>query len=64
MLYKYSQGLLDEGLYADYFVFGHRHLPTEVSLNDNSILIILGDWLTNFTYAEFDGQQMKLKYYN
>lgn len=63
MLYKYSQGLLAEGLHADYFVFGHRHLPTEVKLNDNSILIILGDWLTNFTYAEFDGQQMKLKYY-
>ncbi len=26
-------------------------------------MVILGDWLTNFTYAEFDGKDLNLKYF-
>jgi len=63
MLYNYSMALLKEGIDVDFFVFGHRHLPTEHLLNPNSRLIILGDWLTNFTYAVFDGNELTLKYF-
>lgn len=45
----------------DYFVFGHRHYPAEVQLTPGSRYINLGDWITNFTYAEFDGDHMILK---
>ncbi len=45
---------------ADYFVFGHRHLPLEIKIGD-SWYINLGDWISHFTYAEFDGTEMKLK---
>lgn len=61
MLYKYSMELVQEGNDIDYFIFGHRHLPTDHALNDRSRLVILGDWLIHFTYAVFDGQDVSLK---
>ena len=45
----------------DYFIFGHRHLPLDIELNDNSRYINLGDWITHFTYAVFDGSNVELK---
>lgn len=48
----------------DYFVFGHRHLPLEIKLNDSSTYINLGDWISNFTYAVLTGQKMELKKWN
>ena len=45
----------------DFFVFGHRHYPIDFKLNEHSRYINLGDWITNFTYAVFDGNDMQLK---
>ena len=45
----------------DYFIFGHRHLPLTIQLNEKSQYINLGDWIRNFTYAEFDGNTLELK---
>jgi UDP-2,3-diacylglucosamine hydrolase len=45
----------------DYFVFGHRHLPIDYRLSPVSRYINLGDWITFFTYAVFNGQDMQLK---
>ena len=45
----------------DYFIFGHRHLPLNIELNDNSRYINLGDWITHFTFAVFDGNDVELK---
>ena len=45
----------------DYFVFGHRHLPLEIELTETSRYINLGDWLSHFTYLEFDGNTATLK---
>lgn len=63
MLYKYSLDILKENKDIDYFVFGHRHLPLDIRLNEKTRFIILGDWLTNFSYAVFDGNEIELKYY-
>ena len=52
-----------EKAHTDYFVFGHRHLPLDIKLNDSSTYINLGDWITYFTYAEFDGDQLRLLEY-
>ena len=49
--------------HTDYFVFGHRHLPLDIQLNDQSTYINLGDWITYFTYAEFDGSRLNLLEY-
>jgi UDP-2,3-diacylglucosamine hydrolase len=44
----------------DFFVFGHRHLPLDIKLNEKSRYINMGDWIRNFTYASFDGNDMQL----
>lgn len=47
--------------YFDYFIFGHRHLPMQIDLGENSKYINLGDWIQHFTYAVFDGEKLKLE---
>lgn len=63
MLYKYASGMAAKHPDIDYFIFGHRHLPTQINLNENTEMVILGDWVSNFTYAVFDGQQLELLKY-
>jgi UDP-2,3-diacylglucosamine hydrolase len=43
-----------------FFIFGHWHYPLEIKLSETCIQVSLGDWLTHFTYAVFDGQELKL----
>ena len=47
----------------DYFIFGHRHMAKTIQLNDQSQLIYLGDWITNFSYGEWDGTEFHLRFY-
>lgn len=47
----------------DYFIFGHRHLPLDIPLNDKSRYINLGEWVNYNSYAVFDGVQLELKYF-
>ncbi len=47
----------------DFFIFGHRHLPLDLELNQSSRVIYLGDWFINFTYAVFEEGYLKLKHY-
>lgn len=44
----------------DYFIFGHRHLPLDFKLNENSRYINLGEWLHSESYAVWDGHEFKL----
>ncbi|MBY0243973.1 MAG: UDP-2,3-diacylglucosamine diphosphatase [Sphingobacteriaceae bacterium] len=44
----------------DYFVFGHRHLPLNIKLNEKSTYINLGEWINYCTYAVFDGKELIL----
>jgi UDP-2,3-diacylglucosamine hydrolase len=48
---------------TDYFVFGHRHLPLELNIENKATYINLGDWLKYNSYAVFDGSKLELKYY-
>jgi UDP-2,3-diacylglucosamine hydrolase len=47
----------------DYFVFGHRHLPLEIKLQEDSTYINLGDWIQYFTYGVFNENELHLKKY-
>jgi UDP-2,3-diacylglucosamine hydrolase len=47
----------------NYFIFGHRHLPIDFTLDTQSRYINLGDWIKYFTYAVFDGEKLELKNY-
>ena len=59
-LITYSKEVLQKQYY-DYLIFGHRHLPIDFSLGNNSRYINLGDWIRYFSYAVFNGQQLLLQ---
>jgi UDP-2,3-diacylglucosamine hydrolase len=61
-LVQYSKKKL-QGKHRDYFVFGHRHLPLEIDLGNNSKYINLGDWISHYTYGVFNGDIFELKEY-
>ena len=61
-LILYCKKKLEEA-HRDYFIFGHRHLPLDIHLNDNSRYINLGDWINYYTYGVFDGEGFELKVY-
>lgn len=61
-LVQYSKKKLNEK-HRDFFIFGHRHLPLEIALNDSSKYINLGDWIGYYTYGVFDGENFQLKTY-
>jgi len=59
-LVKYAkQVLLTE--HFDYFIFGHRHLLLDIELTPESRYINLGDWISFFSYAVFEENQMVIK---
>ncbi len=61
-LVKYAKTVLEKE-HIDYFIFGHRHIPIKLKLSENTEFVNLGDWLTNFTYAVYDGENLMLKSY-
>ena len=46
----------------EFFIFGHRHLPLDIKISENSRYINLGDWISYFSYAVFDGTEIELKF--
>lgn len=48
----------------DYYIFGHRHLQLEMPINDHSIYLNLGEWISLYTYAEIDGSSVTMKKYD
>jgi len=62
-LVAYSKEVL-QITYYDYLVFGHRHLPLDIQLNEKSRYINLGEWINYNSYAEFDGEELILKYFS
>lgn len=59
-LVQYCKKKLTEKHY-DYFVFGHRHLPLNIELQENSRYINLGDWIQYFTYGCLENETLELK---
>ena len=53
-----------ETLPADYFIFGHRHLPIDYTLkNGKSRYINIGEWMYDCSYAVFDGEEITIQFF-
>jgi len=48
---------------VNYFVFGHRHLELELQMSRDTRLMIIGDWISQFTYVVYDGEHIFLEEY-
>lgn len=45
----------------NYFIYGHRHILLDLMLSASARVLILGDWITYFSYAVFDGENLILE---
>ena len=59
-LWTYAK-TLEAKEHHDCYIFGHRHLPIDVKVGENSRYLNLGEWLNYNTYVEYNGKQFELK---
>ena len=48
----------------DYLIFGHRHIPLQLKIGEKAEIVILGDWITHFSYGVFEDGKMRIEYFN
>ena len=46
---------------VDYYVFGHRHVPMEVKIDERANYVNLGDWIHHYSYAVLSDKNLELK---
>lgn len=57
-LVLYAKDYLKSHPDINYFIFGHRHIELDIMLSRTTRLMLLGEWMTLFTYAVWDGENM------
>ena len=62
-LVQYTKAYMKSHPNIDFFIYGHRHIELDLYLSKKTRMMILGDWITQFTYAVFDGEHMFLEEY-
>lgn len=43
-----------------YFIFGHLHLFEKIEVNSEADIILLGDWISKFSYAKWNGHELSM----
>ena len=61
-LVKYSKAYSESHPDIDFFVYGHRHVALDLQLKNKSRVVILGDFVSIFSYGVFDGENFWLEY--
>ena len=62
LMYMHAKKMLEKE-HFDFFIFGHRHIMVDMPINEMSRYINLGEWISMYSFAEFDGRDLKLKTY-
>ncbi len=62
-LIRFAKDYLPTHPEINYFIFGHRHIELDLMLTRTARILILGDWISLFTYAVFDGEHLFLEQY-
>ncbi|MDR0896193.1 MAG: UDP-2,3-diacylglucosamine diphosphatase [Prevotellaceae bacterium] len=62
-LVLYTKEYLKSHPSINYFIYGHRHIELDLMLSSTTRILILGDWITHFSYAVFDGVNLFLENY-
>ncbi|MFI3239777.1 MAG: UDP-2,3-diacylglucosamine diphosphatase [Bacteroidales bacterium] len=63
MLMNFSKEYLAKDNEIDYFIYGHLHVVRDLPLSEGCRFIILGDWVSKYSYGVFDGKDFKFEYY-
>ena len=64
-LVLYTKQYMKEHTNIDYFIYGHRHIELDLQFSNKAKarMIILGDWITQFTYVVYDGEHLFMSQY-
>jgi UDP-2,3-diacylglucosamine hydrolase len=62
-LVRYTKEYMKGHPNIDFFIYGHRHIELDLMLSHKTRMLILGDWIWQFTYAVFDGEHLYLEQY-
>ena len=60
-LVLYTKEYMKQHPHINYFIYGHRHIMLDLMLSHTSRMLVLGDWINEFSYAVFDGENMFLE---
>lgn len=63
-LEEFSKTYLQTHPHIHFFIFGHLHIMLDREISASARLIITGDWMQHFSYAEWDGEKLELKIFN
>lgn len=55
---------IEQEKHHDYYIFGHRHLPLQMNVSDQSTYYNLGEWFEANSYLEFDGKKASLLHFS
>lgn len=44
-----------------FLIYGHYHYPDISAITETATQVVLGDWITHFSYGVFDGEKFELK---
>jgi len=59
-LVRFAKNYLHTHPDINFFIFGHRHIELDLMLTHTARMVILGDWISQFTYAVFNGTNLTL----
>lgn len=62
-LVRFAKEYLPTHPEVNFFIFGHRHIELDLMLSRTARVVILGDWITQFSYAVYDGEHLLLEQY-
>ena len=62
-LVRYTKRYMRDHTNIDYFIYGHRHIELDLMLGDDTRMMVIGDWIQQFTYVVFDGDNLFLEEY-
>ena len=62
-LVRFTKAYMKEHQDIDFFIYGHRHIELDLMLSHKTRMLILGDWIWQFTYAVFDGEHLFMEQY-
>ena len=62
-LVLYSKEYLRSHPLINFFIYGHRHIELDLMLSSTARVLILGDWISHFSYVVFDGENLFMENY-
>lgn len=59
----YSKKYAEDHPEIDFFIYGHRHILLDLQIKNQKRVVVLGDFISAFSYGVFDGENFWLDHF-